>query len=523
MKINTFLFFVINILISTLLYSQPGTYPGFNTSLSCNRNAVCEPGWCNPRRSTVLMTNGGIVLGSGVLVNNTNNDFTPYILTSFRLIDADNDGIISESEKNALLYRHFVFNYFSPDCNPTTIPLHGVNDYMIGATFICGEKCNGANNRGYALLRLNQPIPSEFGAYYTGWNLQTVTTGIYGKIRPSASYGGASIHYPNGDVKKIAFYDNRDNLGYGRVHEVDSEGCPHWVVEWEKNGTGFPVKSQAEFEFPTGSPLFNGNKQLIGVHFKNNNRKELLEQCKKPPTSYYEALHVIWDKNTTNGTLKQFLDPKNTGTTNYPGAERCVNSHVFIGRTTLHTDHYAGLYTAYRSITASLGTTIQPYTEVTFQAGTKIELLPGFTAETNSHFTAEIKICGNYCGGGVGKFNQENDLYSHNTPDSSSIDTQTPEHTLIPEELAEKDTVAIFPNPAQDKINIFYSCSQSSYASIVIKNSYGVIVKTVLDQALVHLGEHLFEVSTAELHSGVYYVVFRNMHGYKYQKIIILK
>lgn len=510
---------------TTLLYGQPGTLPGFRTSLSCNRNAVCEPDWCNQRRSTVLMTNGGTVIGSGVLVNNTKNDFTPYVLTSFRLIDSDNDGVISESEKNNLLHSYFVFNYFSPDCGTTNIPLHGINDYVIGATFITGEKCNNADKRGYALLRLNQPIPSEFGAYYSGWNLQTVVSGAPPNKRPAASYGGAGIHYPHGDVKKISFYDN-NNLGYGKVYEVNTDDCPHWTAKWNKNGTGFPMKSNVEFEFPTGSPLFNGNKQLIGIHFENVDY-DSDKMCKnKPPSSYYEALHIIWQKSTPYGTLKQYLDPTSTNVTNYPGAERCINDHLFMGRTTLHTDQYAGLYTAFRDITAGSGTIIQPYTEVTFQAGTKIELLPGFIAESNSHFTAEIKICSNYCGGGIGRLNTSDSLLTSNFY-QQELDMSAEEIFNItdnPNEIAEKDTLIFYPNPAQDKVNIFCYCTKSSNFIIHIKNTSGETVKTILHETTLEYGEHLFEVSITDLPNGVYYAIVQNdRRQYKYSKIVILK
>lgn len=197
-----------------------GLTKGFGTSGSCNNNVICPEGdsWRAQIRSVAMITVGGSGICTGQLINNCNNDGTPYFLTANHCLGGNNTWV-------------FRFNWNSPTCTPTTNA--PTNQTVSGSTL----RANNAAS-DVALLQLNSTPPASYNVYYTGWDRSGTA--------PTAS---TCIHHPDGDIKKISFDNNP-------ATQVSWGGAACWrIANWE-DGTTEPGSS--------GSGLWNQNGRLIG-------------------------------------------------------------------------------------------------------------------------------------------------------------------------------------------------------------------------------------------------------------------
>merc|ERR1711991_1207998 len=100
----------------------------------------------------------------GSLVNNTNQDRTPYLLSADHCQDPNPiyDAWV------------FIFNYEAPGCsNPTSSPSF---QSIVG----CTEMFN--NSIGdVLLLKLSNPVPNSFDPFYNGWDIRNkyISSGLY--------------------------------------------------------------------------------------------------------------------------------------------------------------------------------------------------------------------------------------------------------------------------------------------------------------------------------------------------------
>ena len=228
---------------------------GYGDSGSCNNNANCPEGdnWQDQISSVAMITTaGGSRLCTGSLINNTEQDLTPYFLTANHCLGGQNSWV-------------FIFNYESPGCTNQDGPL----SYSVsGSTLL-------ANSSGsdFALLELSQSIPEDYNVYYSGWDVTGNT--------PNTP---VCIHHPSGDIKKITFdYDNASNAG------------SYWDINQWEDGTTEPGSS--------GSPLFDGNShRIVGQLYGGT------ASCTSITYDTYGKTSVSW-----NNGLSTYLDPNNSG------------------------------------------------------------------------------------------------------------------------------------------------------------------------------------------------------------------
>jgi PKD repeat protein len=236
----------------------------FGSSGSCNINVNCPSGsaWANQSRSVAMITlANGTRWCSGALINNVNEDGTPYFLTANHCLGSGTTTWI------------FYFNYNSPQCSPNQDgPL---NQSIAGCTLLASKA-----GSDMALLQLNSTPPSNYNVYYSGWD----RSGIF----PTSQVG---IHHPNGDVKKICFDNNAPTqVTYG------SASC--WrVLNWE-SGTTEPGSS--------GSPLFDQNQRIIGQLYGGT------ASCSSITHDNYGRFDVSWNGTSSSNRLRDWLDPSNT-------------------------------------------------------------------------------------------------------------------------------------------------------------------------------------------------------------------
>ncbi|MBW2258415.1 MAG: trypsin-like peptidase domain-containing protein, partial [Deltaproteobacteria bacterium] len=238
---------------------------------SCNNNVHCpeSAGWEEPIRSVVLLLEGGDSFCSGALVNNTASDGTPYVLTA------------NHCYSNPATWV-FWFNWESPTCNdPNSSPPH---DALSGAVLRARR-----SNSDFCLVELNDAIPSDFEAFFAGFDASGAT--------PSSTVG---IHHPSGDIKKISYDDDAPGIS-----GFFGGGTDHWeVYDWD-DGTTEGGSS--------GSPLFDQDQRIIGQLHGGS------ASCWNDLEDYYGRLSVSWDGASASSRLRDWLDPTGSGGTAVDG------------------------------------------------------------------------------------------------------------------------------------------------------------------------------------------------------------
>lgn len=251
---------------------------GFGDSFECQININCPEGaaWQAQKRGVcriLLVAEEGMGYCSGSLINNANNDGTPYVLGAFHCQDGFNPFWD--------MYR-FDFNYEAPTCiNP---PLEPSYVSLLGSTFRAGRQ-----ETDFVLLELLNEVPTSFNAFFSGWDRRS-------SVVPQSS---VMIHHPSADIKKITI-DNDFATIFGAS------------ISWD-NGVTTPPNSHLrtfwdlgvnEFN-SSGSPLFNQDGRIVGqLHggAESAGCDELV--------GYFGRLATSWEGGGTPDTrLKDWLDP----------------------------------------------------------------------------------------------------------------------------------------------------------------------------------------------------------------------
>jgi hypothetical protein len=269
--------------------------PEFGSSDYCEINVNCSPegdNWQDEKRGVArILVKAGANYGwcSGSLVNNVNQDCTPYFLTAEHCADGT-----SASDLNQWV---FYFNYEGAGCsNPSTEP---TPNSLTGATLKANNDASTGSDFYFVLL--NDTVPSSYNPYYNGWNNEN-----------SASPSGVGIHHPSGDIKKISTYTSSlTSTGY------NGNGLQsHWRIFWSATANDHGVTEGGS----SGSPIFDNNGKIVGTLTGGSSF------CDSPDDpDYYGKFSYHWDMNgsTVSERLKDWLDPNNTGAITLDGTNSC--------------------------------------------------------------------------------------------------------------------------------------------------------------------------------------------------------
>ncbi|MDR0798953.1 MAG: trypsin-like serine protease [Dysgonamonadaceae bacterium] len=229
-------------------------------------------------RSTVLLIINGTSLCTGSLINNTENDEKPYLLTAIHCFTttfpASND-FYTERAGTVIAF----FNYQRPICGNDLKPATEMSVSGAVPRAIIEKK-------DIALLELKQTVPPYYNAYYAGWNAETTAN--------NPPY--RNIHHPYGAPKRYGLYNSSLQAATATYGIFDSNS--HWrVTAWNVGSTH--VGS-------SGSPIFDKDNLLVGTLSGGNST------CTGATGSdYFARFAVGWAVD--DSPLQTYLDPNRLG------------------------------------------------------------------------------------------------------------------------------------------------------------------------------------------------------------------
>jgi len=224
-------------------------------------------------RSVGVYSIEGTRLCTGALINNTRNDCKPYFLT------ANHCGITNSNANSVVIH----WNYENQTCRaPGSIESGTSGDGSLNL-FNSGTKLiSKYASTDFALVELDEDVPSEANAYFAGWNVLGINTDTT-----------VCIHHPNVDEKRIS-------IDY-EVMDIYSDDPLFWIVNnWEIGSTE---------SGSSGAPIFNTDSEIIGQIFGGQ------ASCSNNLWDIFGRMDISWTGNERpDGRLKDWLDPLNTNT-----------------------------------------------------------------------------------------------------------------------------------------------------------------------------------------------------------------
>lgn len=271
---------------------------------SCQVDVACSEisGWEEQRDAAVhysFSDGGGTYVCSGSVINNTNFDCTPFILSANHCGEPTSSGDFSGNV--------WYFNYQRPTCVPGNTAKYtgALSETMSGGTFRASSAWGdypasasfNVDGSDFFLVEMTSDIPDSYGAYFAGWNRGTGVSG-----------SGVGIHHPAGDEKKVSTYTDAT---YSTTYNTGWSGA-HWGVEWAPTTNGHGVTEGGS----SGSPLFDASGRIVG-HLSGGS-----SFCSTPYSDdLYGKFNRAWDQEGTGATerLRNWLDPLGTNPTTLDG------------------------------------------------------------------------------------------------------------------------------------------------------------------------------------------------------------
>ncbi len=268
--------------ISTIIHDYRGIMNEMNgyAERACGANIMCEEAdpYLDQINAAAWLDMGSYIC-SGAMVNNINQDLTPYFLTANHCTDG----------LNPQGFR-FYFNYFLSGCTSGQI-MQGANAYssILRSTCDCitgsGENIN-IPGPDFSLLEITAFINPNWDVFYAGFNA----------TEPNQMPISVGVHHPGGDPKKINYDSGYATSSFWSATEPHT----HWFFHWDEGGTEGGS---------SGSPMYDNGGRIAGVLTGGAGGCDDANS-----TEYYGKLAKAWEWGTTpSRRLKDWLDPDDTG------------------------------------------------------------------------------------------------------------------------------------------------------------------------------------------------------------------
>ncbi len=260
---------------------------GLNDSGDCNYDVNCpvgadfESSKDAVKKAVALLNLGNGFLCSASLINNTEQDKKPFLLTSNHCLEGSNPALWSVR-----------FNWMSP--SPICAIEEDSEDLQTNFT-LSGAVLRASNELSdFALVEMLTEIPQSWDVSFAGWDRTDEL--------PEFEVG---IHHPNGDIMKLT----RDNTG--AVHE-NANGTSVWLIKGISAGDGDGWEIGTTESGSSGSPLFNENGLIIGQLYAGNSFCDNNENNNE--YDLYGRFATSWAAGATESSrLSDWLDPTNSG------------------------------------------------------------------------------------------------------------------------------------------------------------------------------------------------------------------
>jgi len=254
-----------------------------NSSGSCHYDVDCSMGAnvdntglknINKKGVAMIVMGGGLC--TGTMINNVNNDGTPYFLTANHCYNIN---------PNQWSFR---FNWISPNpvCAATTNSTNGTESHVMSGAVLRARR----EKTDFCLVELNQNPNPAWDITWVGWSRNTNLQ--------SPAYG---IHHPDGDIMKVS-KDNQTPIAV--TVNLDGVDTDMWQVDWDMGVTEGGS---------SGSALFNSQGRLIGQLYGGTSGCAGIFPGGGP--DIYGRFDVSWNNGTlASQRLQNWLDPDNTNT-----------------------------------------------------------------------------------------------------------------------------------------------------------------------------------------------------------------
>ncbi|OFX56852.1 MAG: hypothetical protein A2066_19150 [Bacteroidetes bacterium GWB2_41_8] len=272
--------------------------PGYGQSQNCTDDVACYVNWSNESDGVVqILLSSGDELCSGALLNNTAQDFRPYIFTAFHCIDIGNPNInhyppysYDPNEQNGNLEQDEIeeaeewlvrFRFRHTTCSGSTIAnVVTYDDTQFRAAW---------HPTDFALVELENNIINDINSIgqkvWLGWDRTGAT--------PSS---GVGIHHPSGDIMKLSIENNQ----FSTSNWLNGLNNSHWLVNFDEG-----VVEHAS----SGSPIFDQNKRIVGQLSGNQNYNTNQSYCDQPRAEYGK-FDLSWNGGgNANNQLSHWLQP----------------------------------------------------------------------------------------------------------------------------------------------------------------------------------------------------------------------
>ena len=255
-----------------------------NQDVDCDITPASDPYQLDTRKEEVKSASGMLVTGgsgfcSGTLVNNTNNDGTPYFMTANHCGGGEGSWA-------------FRFNWRSPNpsCSTTAgSPNGSYNQTVSGSTLRASS-----SESDMELVEITDAsfFVNNSNLVWAGWNRSTTQV-------PNVNFG---IHHPSGDIQKVCRED--DGAYRASVNFNGNSSTKMWYIDQWELGVTEPGSS--------GSGLYNETGHLIGM--LSGGGAACSGTVNNGAPDYYGRFGVAWNFGiSTSSRLKEWLDPSDSG------------------------------------------------------------------------------------------------------------------------------------------------------------------------------------------------------------------